>query len=128
MYTAYKVLHIAGIAAVFAGLGALAFHAMNGGTKDDNKQRPIVLATHGIGLVILLVTGFGMMARLVNANAASYGAVWLWLKIGIWLVAGGLIVIPNRAPKLAGAMWVAIPILALLAAAFARQLVGSGAS
>ena len=115
MFTAYKILHIAGLALLMMSLGALTFHALGGGTKDNAPARPLVFASHGIGLVLLLITGFGMLARL----NLSYGGVWIWLTVLLWLVVGGLVALPLRAPKAARFLWPLLPVLGAAAAAIA---------
>lgn len=117
MYQAYKILHFAGIAALMVSLGALTFHALGGGTKENAPARPLVFATHGLALAILLITGFGMMARLVGANAASYAQWWPWGKVAVWLVLGGLVAVPLRMPKAARFLWPLLPVLVAIAAA-----------
>jgi hypothetical protein len=47
---------------------------------------------HGIGLVILFITGFGLMARL----QLSYTAPWVLAKIVIWLLLGTLPVLSRK--------------------------------
>ncbi len=115
-YEFYKLLHILGIVLVFMALGALAFHGANGGTKDGNKVRALVMATHGVGLLVLLVAGFGMLAKLQSMAAGLPG--WLHPKLLIWLLIGAAPVILNRKPEWGKLMWVALPVLALAAAYF----------
>jgi len=115
MFLIYKVLHIAGIAAVVAGLAALAFHRIGGGTKEDAGHKALAFATHGSGLIILLVTGFGMVARL----DAGMTSVWVLAKIGLWLLAGALIALPLRSAGLAKATWAGVLTLVAVAAFFA---------
>jgi uncharacterized membrane protein SirB2 len=121
MHAAYKILHFAGIAALMLSLGALSLHAFGGGKREDTPARPLVLATHGLGLVLMLVSGFGMMARL----QLSYGAPWFWGKVLLWLVLGGLVALLARAPKAARFVWPALPVLVGLGGTFAYFLVRS---
>lgn len=121
MYLAYKILHLGGIAALMVSLGALSLHAMGGGTKENTPARPLVFATHGLALVLLLITGFGMMARL----NLSYGGVWVWAKVGIWVVLGGLVALPLRVPASGRFIWPLAPILVAVAAAFALYKPGA---
>ena len=107
-YEIYKVLHYLGLALLFTALGGVALHGANGGTKEDNKNRGLVAATHGIGLVLLLVAGFGMLAKTGRANPPP----WAYIKIAIWMLMGGSLAIINRKPELAKVMWFVLPILA----------------
>jgi hypothetical protein len=47
---------------------------------------------HGIGLLISLVSGFGLVAKL----GLSYSAPWLIVKMALWLVLGFLPVLARR--------------------------------
>ena len=110
----YQLLHILGIMLVFMALGALTLHAMNGGTRDSNRARALVAITHGFGLLLMLVAGFGMLARLGSMGAGLPGLVWV--KVVIWLLLAASIVVPYRKPEWSKAMWFALPILGLIAA------------
>lgn len=121
MYLAYKILHLAGIAALMVSLGALSLHAIGGGTKENTPARPLVFATHGLALVLLVVTGFGMMARL----NLSYGGWWVWAKVGIWLLLGGLVALPLRKPGTGRFLWPLLPVVVAIAAALALYKPGA---
>ena len=110
----YQLLHILGTMLVFMALGALSLHAMNGGTRDSNRARALVAITHGFGLLLMLVAGFGMLARLGSMGAGLPG--WVWVKVVIWLLLAVSIVVPYRKPEWSKAMWFALPILGLIAA------------
>ena len=106
----YKVLHIFGVFFLATALGGLILHHLNGGTRDSNQSRALIGATHGIALVILLVSGIGMLHK--------YGfgfPGWAIAKILIWLVLGGLIALVPRFPKQARLLWFLVPILGGLA-------------
>jgi hypothetical protein len=105
----YKVMHIVGLVAVWMALGAASQHALNGGTRATNKARALVSATHGVGLLLMLVGGFGMLAKLQLMGAMPG---WVIAKIVLWLVVGGLLVLPMRMPALARPLWFALPIIA----------------
>ena len=68
----YKVLHILGLMLVFSSLGGLLFHSLGGG-GTKHRGHKLAGASHGIGLVLVLVSGFGMLANhsLVMANYVS---------------------------------------------------------
>ncbi len=92
----YHIAHLVGLILLFVGVGGLL--GPNGGSKSAAKY-------HGIGLLILLVAGFGMIAKL----KLSYTAPWVIGKLVIFLVLGFLPVLAKRralAPTLL--MWVAI--------------------
>ena len=114
-YSFYKVVHIFGILLTWSALGALVLHAANGGDKSTNKKRGLVAATHGIGMVIILVGGFGLLARIGQMHGSGF-PVWIWIKLGIWVLTGALIMLPLRVPKLATPLWFLIPMLGGVAA------------
>ena len=57
-YQFYKLLHLIGVIILFSGIGAVLATA-NGTTK--NKLASIA---NGVGLLVIFVAGFGLMARL----------------------------------------------------------------
>lgn len=108
----YKNIHLLGVFMVLMSLGGLILHYINGGSKEHAWQKPVAI-THGIGLVLILLGGFGMLARL-NISWPWQG--WVIGKIIIWLVFGALIVIISRQPKLAKSLWWVTILLGTLAA------------
>lgn len=107
-YELYKLLHLLGILITFMALGGLALAAAGGNRSGGGALGAV---THGLGLVIVLVSGFGLLARL----GAGF-PLWVVLKLVIWLLLGAALVVLKRAPSLARVMWVVIPLLGGLAA------------
>ncbi|MEE9207718.1 MAG: hypothetical protein V3U67_04975 [Gemmatimonadota bacterium] len=107
----YLVAHVVGIAMVFMALGGAAHHALNGGTRVDNQARGVTAAFHGVGLLLLLVSGFGMLARL---NLSFSG--WVGAKLAIWLTLGAALSVLLRRPDKARLLWWGLPVLGGLAA------------
>lgn len=56
----YKLTHLVGLMLLFLGLGVLFFSP----TRDGQKPPKAAAILHGIGLLIMLVGGFGMLARM----------------------------------------------------------------
>jgi len=79
----YHFLHLIGLILVFIGFGGL---LSSEGAKKSMKW-------HGIGLVISFVSGFGMLAKMGIMGSMP---VWVWIKIGLWLVLGFLPVLAKR--------------------------------
>lgn len=79
----YHILHLIGVIFLFVGIGGLL--SPNGNTRTGMKY-------HGIGLLILLVAGFGLIAKL----KLSYTAPWVIGKFIIWLALGGLPVLAKK--------------------------------
>ena len=111
----YNVVHIVGIVLVMASLGCTAIHALNGGSKQTNAARALQAALHGVGALLVLVGGFGMLARLGFQHGGMFPA-WLLVKLGVWLVASTLLFIPYRKPSLAKPIYLSLPVLAGIAA------------
>jgi len=42
----YKIVHLTGLLLVFMALGGLSLHAINGGTREDNRGRRLVALTY----------------------------------------------------------------------------------
>lgn len=83
-YEFYKVLHILGLILLFFGFGGLLVAAY---AKVELKKpaRIMGFVTHGLGLLFILVSGFGMAARLgMGAGLPT----WVQVKIGIWVLLG----------------------------------------
>lgn len=112
-YSVYKIIHLVGILMVFMALGGLATNAINGGGKKHRWRKPIAI-THGVGLLISLVGGFGLLARLGVMHGSLPG--WVIAKLVIWILFGALIAVIPRKPALAKPLWLIIIILGATAA------------
>lgn len=113
-YSVYKVVHLLGMFMLFSVLGGIALHAMNGGTKHDNVGRRLVAALHGTALFIILLGGFGMLARLGIVQGGLPG--WVWAKLAIWLLIPFVGMIPYRRPESAKWVLLMLPVFGGLAA------------
>lgn len=83
-YEIYKVMHLFGIALLLLGLGSvLGSYAMTNNVKG--KVKMMGFATHGAGLLIALVGGFGMAARLGLVQGLPG---WIYGKIAVWGLLG----------------------------------------
>ena len=121
-YELYRLIHFAGIFLTFLALGGLTLRALTGG-GDSPLARKIALASHGFGLVLVLLGGFGMLARL--GPHGGFGT-WVWIKLAVWLVLGAAIVVPKRFPKASALLWALLPVLGLVAAWAAQAKPGPG--
>ncbi len=109
----YEVLHVFGVLLAFAALGGAILRAASG-TPNDAPGRKLALATHGVALLLILISGFGMLAKL------GYGfPPWVWCKIVIWLVIGASTALIRRLPAHATMFWFALPALGAAAAGLA---------
>lgn len=112
-YSVYKVVHLVGVLMVFLSLGGVATNAINGGQKNHSWRKPIAI-THGIGLLLSLVGGFGLLARLGIIHGGLPG--WALAKLGIWILFAVLIAVVSRRPAWARPIWSVIIVLGATAA------------
>jgi uncharacterized membrane protein SirB2 len=90
-YLTLKVLHLVAVALTFMGLaGALASNAVSPG---PSITRRIFAISHGLGLLLLLITGFLLLIQLgIGKNLPG----WVWGKVIIWLIAGASATLVRR--------------------------------
>jgi len=81
----YKIIHLAGVIGLCSALGA----AIAGTCAACKKSANIL---HGISLLLIFVSGFGMMAKL----GYGYTQGWFIAKTVIWLVLGALLALANK--------------------------------
>ncbi len=106
----YKVVHLVGFFIAFMGLAGLLWaHA----TQADKKAKRPAMIFHGLGLLLALVGGFGMAARLGMMSGLPG---WVHAKIGLWLLLGLVPLVAKRVPQHLQAIWWALPLVGLLAA------------
>lgn len=111
----YKLLHFLGIFMVFSALGGQIVQALNGGDAKQMPGRKWMAVFHGLGLLIVLVAGFGMIAK------AGYGFPgWVIGKLVVWVALGGIGAVVARKRNLAGLIWVVVLLLGLIAAYLAH--------
>ncbi|WP_309669087.1 hypothetical protein [Gemmatimonas sp.] len=110
----YEILHIIGIAMLFIAIGGVATHAANGGSKGTSSTRPLIGSMHGLGALLILVGGFGMLARLGFMHGGNFPG-WLWVKIIVWVILSAVVLLPYRKPALAKPFLLLLPLLAGLA-------------
>ncbi len=106
-YETYKFLHITGFIAVFMAFGGLII--LGSGRKK------LLAVTHGIGLTVVLIAGFGLMARLGMSTPYTWPG-WIYAKMLLWLVAGGLMAFIPRKPALAKPLWFVVIAMGMIAA------------
>jgi hypothetical protein len=98
-YEIYQLIHFAGIFTLLYSFGSLFIG------KNYNKAAAM---GHGVGLLLILVSGFGMQAVAIKAFP-----VWLIIKIVIWIAFGGIIVLAKKGIIGGFLAWVLIISLAL---------------
>ena len=77
----YRILHVIGAIALCFGLGGV----IATGGREGQKASRTYLVLHGVGLLLLLVAGFG------NAGKQNIGfPSWVIVKIVCWVVLAAL--------------------------------------
>jgi hypothetical protein len=112
-YSVYKIVHLVGVLMVFLALGGVVTSAINGGLKDHAWRKPMAI-THGIGLLLSLVGGFGLLARIGVSHGGLPG--WVVAKLGIWILFAILIRVVSKKPNWAKPVWPFMIILGAMAA------------
>lgn len=112
-YAFYKVIHLVGIFMIMISLGGVSAYAINGGDKAGNVFRKGLGITHGIGLVLVLVAGFGLLAR-IGVSWPWPG--WVYGKVIIWLIFGVFSAIAYRMGSKGRGLWLVMILLGAIAA------------
>lgn len=95
-YEFYRCMHIIGLMLLFTAMGGFFTHLLGGGSKRSSKAYSVMMAVHGLGLVLLVVAGFGMIAKL----HVPWGLTnWVGVKTIIWVMFGGLPMLMYRRPE-----------------------------
>lgn len=110
----YNVVHVFGIALVVTALGGAALIVMTQGTHEVRPARRMLAIMHGIGAFLVLLGGFGMLARLGIVQGGFPG--WIWGKLVVWALVAAALFIPYRAPGWARPLLLAVPVLIAVAA------------
>lgn len=90
-YQFYKILHVTSIIALFTSLSAAAFVAAD--------KRKVWAAVHGVSSLLVLVAGFGLLAK--GGFMQGGFPAWTYIKIGIWIALGAMPILLKRKSDLA---------------------------
>ena len=107
-YEIYKIIHFCGIGMILIGLTQIAL------SQGKSTRGPGLL--HGFGMFLVLLGGFGMLARL-QIHWPWPG--WIWAKFAIWLALGGSLSLFKRVSHFQKFGWVALTLILGLAATVA---------
>ncbi len=110
----YNVVHIIGLVLLMAGLGGITLSAELSPNRSSWPRR-YALVFHGLGLFLILLGGFGMLARLGIVQGTSWPG-WVWVKVLVWGLLGFTAFVPYWRPQTARAVLVLLPLLGGLAA------------
>jgi len=107
----YRALHVAGLTMIMLGFGAILF-----GPKDQPRPR-VAMALHGAGVLVMIVAGFGMMAKSdPPIMAPDSWQAWLILKMVIWVGIAALPTLIRAGTVPRRVAWIVIVVLAATAA------------
>ena len=84
----YKLIHLAGVFLLFLAFGGLLLEQ-----KSSLAKQRWVSVSHGVGLLLLLLGGFGMLARM-SIHWPWPG--WIFIKFAIWLVFGFWLLVARK--------------------------------
>lgn len=110
----YNLVHIVGIILAMLALGGASILAL--ATPAGATPRPtrrLLAMLHGIGVFLVLLGGFGMLARLGITHSGFPG--WIWVKLAVWAIVAGALFLPRRNSAIAKPLLLALPILGGLA-------------
>jgi uncharacterized membrane protein len=120
-HATYKVIHLLGIFLLFAGLGGL-WASVSVASEDLRKTiRRLATAAHGAAMLLILIAGFGMMARLQISHSWP---LWIWIKLVVWLLLAGYPVLLKRQERPSGLLFFLAPLLGAVAAYVALMHLG----
>ena len=105
-HSLYNVVHVVGILLLMAGLGGLAI--LGATAQRPSGLRRLVLAFHGTGAFLILLGGFGMLARL---GIVTGWPGWVWGKLVVWVALAAAAVVPLRYPRAATLLLLLLPAL-----------------
>lgn len=88
----YKLIHFCGLMMLFFGLGGITMLKM-ANAPMTGPAKSLSFISHGLGLLLLLLGGFGMLAKMGFMGAMPS---WAYGKLVIWLLFGGAAVLAKR--------------------------------
>lgn len=91
----YKVLHILGLSLLLLGLGVGATYFALAKAGAAKSLKIVAFSFHGLGLALMLVSGFGMLAKL---GFLTEMPSWVYGKLTIWVVFALMISVIKRKP------------------------------
>ncbi len=109
--TTYNLMHLTGLAALLVGVGGMAALVAAGQDVKATGLKGVLATLHGVGLLLMIVAGFGMLARLGISHGGLPG--WTWMKLVLWLIFALLPLWIKKSPGVAKPMLFVIPLLVM---------------
>ncbi|MEQ9105205.1 MAG: hypothetical protein RIE53_10980 [Rhodothermales bacterium] len=110
----YNLLHILGLILIIQSVASAVYFRLygagsaTGGSPVVNPARKMLSILHGVGMLLILVSGFGMLARLGMTDGLPN---WIYGKLVIWLVFGASIALVNKGKGSPMLWWILIIVL-----------------
>ncbi|BDS08968.1 hypothetical protein NT6N_40080 [Oceaniferula spumae] len=101
-YETYRLIHFIGIFTLMFAFGSL---------FTGEKSTKAAAVGHGIGLLLILLGGFGMQAKMKDVYQIAYGSsfpTWMMIKLFIWVIFGASMVLAKRRVIKGIAAWILI--------------------
>lgn len=108
----YRVVHFLGLFLLFSGLGALSA-LFAAGTPATGRLHKLIYRSFGIGMFLVLLGGFGLLARLLTSEG-DWG-LWIWIKLAIWMALGLMPLVARSSPNWARWLLLGVPLLGAIA-------------
>jgi uncharacterized membrane protein SirB2 len=109
-YEFYKILHIAALLFVVFGLFGYGVICWNQSEVKPELKKYFMIS-HGVGLLVMLIAGFGMAAKLGLHPFPG----WLYGKLFIWLILGAMATLIKRISS-KSRLWIALTFILVCAA------------
>ena len=111
----YEFIHIIGLVMLFSALGGTAVRVLLPPPVEGPGPRRSLGIVHGVGAFLVLLGGFGMLARLGFMHGGSFPG-WLWVKLVVWGMLAAAPFFVRRRPALARPLLWSLPVLGGIAA------------
>lgn len=116
-YAIYKLVHFLGLFVSMAVLATVSLHVLAGGTRATNPHRRVVALVHGVAVFLVLLGGFGMLARLGIVQGGL--PTWILVKLTLWGVLAVAVTLAYRGATLSRLVLIGAPLLGVLGGATA---------
>ena len=111
-YEFYKILHLTGLILLFSGLVSLLTLKATG-ASIQGSARKFSFITHGVGLFFVLLSGFGLLARLGLVKDMPN---WVFAKLAVWLYFGASIALIKRKGQIGWILYLPMLLIFMVAA------------
>ncbi|MGH7555706.1 MAG: hypothetical protein ACREMQ_22120 [Longimicrobiales bacterium] len=116
-YQVYRLIHFLGIFVLLTTLASSCMLVLKGGMRAAHPYRRAEGTAHGVAAFLILLGGFGMLARLGIVQDGL--PIWVWLKLTIWVLLTAALALVYRGVRFARVVLITAPLVAVLAAAIA---------